>query len=57
MVFLKEFFEKFDFEKNLQTTKKKKTENFPGGKELILGRTMSYIIIHTNIIINKNGPF
>ena len=30
MVFLKEFFEKADFEKNRQTTKK--DENFPGGR-------------------------
>ena len=32
MVFLKEFFKKFDFEKNQQTTKSMK--NFPGGKVL-----------------------
>ena len=32
MVFLKEFFEKVDFEKNQQTTKNMKI--FPGGKEL-----------------------
>ena len=32
MVFLKEFFEKVDFEKNQRTTKSMK--NFPGGKEL-----------------------
>ena len=31
--FLKEFFEKVDFEKNQQTVKNMK--NFPGGKELI----------------------
>ena len=40
MVFLKEFFEKVDFEKNQQTTKKH--ENFPGGqKELIQMSTFS----------------
>ena len=33
MVFLKEFFEKVDFEKNQQTTKKKK-KNYPACKEL-----------------------
>ena len=33
IVFLKEFVEKVDFEKNQQTTKKH--ENFPGGKDLI----------------------
>ena len=32
MVFLKEFFEKVDFEKNQQMTKEHK--NFPGGNEL-----------------------
>ena len=31
IVFLKEFFEKVDFEKNQQTTKKKH-ENYPGGR-------------------------
>ena len=36
MVFPKEFFEKVDFEKNWQTTKK--LEKFPrGGKELMKG--------------------
>ena len=34
MVLLKEFFEKVDFEKNQQTTKKKIMKNFAGGKEL-----------------------
>ena len=32
VVFLKSFFEKVDFEKNQQASKK--PENFPGGKEL-----------------------
>ena len=32
IIFLKEFFEKVDFEINQQTTKKRK--NFPGGKVL-----------------------
>ena len=34
MVFLKEFFEKVDFEKNQQTTKKKKHEKFPRGQRV-----------------------
>ena len=33
MVFLKEFFEKVDFEKNQQTAKKN-TKNFPGGQRV-----------------------
>ena len=43
IVFLKEFFEKVDFEKNQQTTKKH--ENYSGGKEL------KAIFIYCNMLI------
>ena len=40
MVFLKEIFEKVDFENN-QQMKKKSMKNFPGGKELKLVQLVS----------------
>ena len=49
MVFLKEFFEKVDFEKNQETTKSMK--NYPGGV------TIEVISVDNNFVVEANGFF
>ena len=51
MVFMKEFFEKFDFEKN-QTTKK--MQNYPACKELI-NDTMFCLLFQVNLLDGKRS--
>ena len=52
MVFLKEFFEKIDFEKNQQM--KKKHEKFPRGKrvKLLLTQSVNYVIFDLDLTLS-----
>ena len=57
MIFLKEFFEKVDFEKNQETKIRKKDEKFPrrggsiGGKELSGQTYMLCCVLEQDILI------
>ena len=51
MVLLKEFFEKVDFEKNQQTTKR--MENYPVGEELIKEQFKSFCDLNNCVFTSK----
>ena len=59
MVFLKEFFEKIDFEKN-QLMTKKRMKSYPGGKELELEEYVYHLVFsQTRLLcyINEAGTY